>query len=258
MGAPPAHAFSDAPSATKAESTASGDRAPTEARSSAHPGSLPGGADAGQTPGQRLGRAHQQHVGLADQPQCPIGEHGEKRRHDRAQIGFADVVGMRPLAQHAARRQPRLRDLEELACEERGDAGHPRVGWLRHDDVVALVGQQEVRAAVARPRAGSADPRAADGSRGRRSVRPRPPRGRSPAPPRASSPWVSAEPSVTPLPRPRIAARCGDGCSSSGTCASRRCVSMSAASDASTLPSMDREVVPVSRRTATVAVEPSR
>ncbi len=73
-----------------------------------------------------------------------------------------------------------------------------------------------------------------------------------------SRPWVSAEPSVTPLPRPRMAAFFGAGCSSSGTCASIRCVSMSAASEASTLPSIDSEVVPASRRTATVPVEPSR
>ena len=42
------------------------------------------------------------------------------------------------------------------------------------------------------------------------------------------------------------------GCSSSGTCASRRCVSMSPEFEASTLPSMASDVDPASRRTATV------
>ena len=46
----------------------------------------------------------------------------------------------------------------------------------------------------------------------------------------------------------------GSGCSSSGTCASRRCVSMSPAFEASTLPSIASEVVPPALRTATVPV----
>ena len=73
-----------------------------------------------------------------------------------------------------------------------------------------------------------------------------------------SSGWRSADPSVTPLPRPRIAACRGAGWSSSGTCASSRWVSMSPAFDASTLPSMASDVVPAASRTATVTLAPSR
>ena len=56
---------------------------------------------------------------------------------------------MRPLAQHAARREPVARALEELPREERRDAGHPRVRRLRDDHVVRLPAEHQVRAAVA-------------------------------------------------------------------------------------------------------------
>ena len=89
-----------------------------------------------------------QDVGFADQPQRAVRKHRQERGDDRAEIRVADVVGVRPLAQHAARRQTGARDLEELAGEQRRDAGHPRVRRLRDDHVVLLVAEQQVRAAV--------------------------------------------------------------------------------------------------------------
>ena len=121
----------------------------------------------------------------------------------------ADVVGVRPLAQHAARRQAVARGLEELAREERGDAGHPRVRRLGDDDVVALAGEQQVRSPVADDEA-----RARVGQRAMILVVEEA-RGfddfaaRSRARSARSTGCVSAEPSVTPLPRPRIATRLG-------------------------------------------------
>ena len=79
----------------------------------------------------------------------PSGNDRQEGRDDRSQIGVADVVGVRPLAQHAARREPRARAFEELAREERRDARHPRVRRLRDDHVVGLRAEHQVRAAVA-------------------------------------------------------------------------------------------------------------
>ena len=61
----------------------------------------------------------------------------------------ADVVGVGPLAEHAAGRQAIAGGLEELPGEQDGDAGHPRVRRLRDDDVVAFARQQQVRPPVA-------------------------------------------------------------------------------------------------------------
>ena len=54
---------------------------------------------------ERLGRADEQHVAVADQPQRAVRKHRQKRGDDRLQVARADVVGVRPLAEHAARRQ---------------------------------------------------------------------------------------------------------------------------------------------------------
>ena len=50
----------------------------------------------------------------------------------------------------------------------------------------------------------------------------------------------------------------GSPCSNMGKCASNFCVSMSPAVDASILPSMASDNIPVKRFTDTVAVAPSR
>ena len=53
---------------------------------------------------------------------------------------------------------------------------------------------------------------------------------------------TSADASVTPLPNPMIATARGRSCSNSGRCASDFCVSMSSDVEASTFPSMAREM----------------
>ena len=58
---------------------------------------------------------------------------------------------------------------------------------------------------------------------------------------------------MTPLPRPMMQTSSAWPWISTGSSPSRRCVSMSPAFDASTLPSIASERVPVSRRTLTVA-----
>ena len=64
--------------------------------------------------------------------------------------GFADVVGVDPLADDAARRQPIARAFEKLLREQRRHAGNPRIRRLRDDHVVLAIGQQ--RDAIARRR----------------------------------------------------------------------------------------------------------
>ena len=104
---------------------------------------------------QRLGAADEQDVAVADQPDGAVGEDRGERGDDRPQVLGADVVGVRPLAQHAARGETRLGRGEELAGEERRDPGHPRVRRLRDDDVVLRAAEHQVGAAVAddQPRA---------------------------------------------------------------------------------------------------------
>jgi hypothetical protein len=70
-------------------------------------------------------------------------------RHDRSEVAFADRVGVRPLADDTAGGEARLCPLEELAREERGDAGNPGVRRLGNDHVVLLSRQQQVRTTVA-------------------------------------------------------------------------------------------------------------
>ena len=65
------------------------------------------------------------------------------------QIVRRDVVGVRPLADDAVRLEARARRLEEFAREQRGDARHPGIRRLRHDDVVLPGGEQQMRPAVA-------------------------------------------------------------------------------------------------------------
>ncbi len=79
----------------------------------------------------------------------PLGKTDRNVATIDLQIAAADVVGVRPLAQHAAGRQPIARALEKLPREERRDAGHPRVRRLRDDHVVRLPAEHQVRAAVA-------------------------------------------------------------------------------------------------------------
>ncbi len=171
----------------------------------------------------------------------PSGNTDRKVATIDLQVVGADVVGVGPLAEHAARLEAIAGGLEELAGEERGDASHPRVRRLGNDDVIALAGQQEVGPAVADDDARAWVERAPDDCPRRSTAPPPRPRAKSRAHRRCAIGWVSAEPSVTPLPRPRMATRFGSGWSSSGTCASSRCVSMSPAFDASTLPSMASE-----------------
>ena len=96
-----------------------------------------------------VSRADQQQVASAHHPQRALRKHRSERPDDRLQILRADVVGVRPLAEQAVRFQARARGLEELPREERRDAGHPRIRRLRHDDVVALRRQQQMRSPVA-------------------------------------------------------------------------------------------------------------
>ena len=97
----------------------------------------------------RCDGANQEQVALADQPHRAVREDRREGGHNRLQIGIGDFVGVRPLAEDAARLQPRARGREELAREERGDAGHPWVGWLRDNDIVLARRQSQVRPAVA-------------------------------------------------------------------------------------------------------------
>ena len=83
-------------------------------------------------------RTHEEHVVVADEPGGAVGKHAQKGGRNRSQIAGADVVGVGPLAEDAAGRQPVARLGEELAGEERRDAGNPRVRRLRDDHVVAL------------------------------------------------------------------------------------------------------------------------
>ncbi len=61
----------------------------------------------------------------------------------------ADVVGVRPLADDAARSETIAHGAEKFAREERRDARDPRIRWLRYDDVVLTGRQEQMRAAVA-------------------------------------------------------------------------------------------------------------
>ena len=240
------------------DSTESGAVAPTDARSAA----TPGRRHAVAIPAMRRSAARSTRSAARRLRPPATGCHSETPTGtwptmERRSVA-ADVVGVRPLAQHAAGRQTRLRHLEELAGEQRRDAGHPRIRRLRHDDVVLLAAEQEVGTAVADHQAGAPGSARAWWFSASKKREASTTSGEISSTSARSSAWVSAEPSVTPLPRPRMAAVFGAGCSSSGTCASIRCVSMSPAFEASTLPSIASDVVPASRRTATVPVAPSR
>ena len=78
-------------------------------------------------PAARLVRPDEEHVGLSDQPQRAVREHVHERRGDRAQIRIGDVVGMRPLAENPARREPLAGGQEEFAREECSDTRNPGI-----------------------------------------------------------------------------------------------------------------------------------
>ena len=152
----------------------------------------------------RIGGADQQQI-AARRPatSCP----GETPTRTSAtidlQVGGADVVGVRPLAEQAVGLEPRSRRLEELAGEERRDAGHPRVRRLGDDHVVAPRRQQQVRPAVADDQPDARRARGRCRSRVEEAPTPRRPPARSRRRRRgAPSPVAIAEPTVTPLPRP--------------------------------------------------------
>ena len=77
--------------------------------------------------GRAVGSDEKQ-VGGADQPHRPFRKHRGEGPHDRAEIGVADIVRVRPLTEKAVRFQTRARRLEKLPREQRGDAGHPGIG----------------------------------------------------------------------------------------------------------------------------------
>ena len=96
----------------------------------AHPGqvgdrlgaAVPDLGQRGDPRAHRLGAADEQDVAVANQPDRAVGEDRGEGGDDRPQVLGADVVGVRPLAQHAARGQTRPGRGEELAGEERRDA----------------------------------------------------------------------------------------------------------------------------------------
>ena len=76
---------------------------------------------------QWLVGTNQQQIAVPHQPDADLRKHRGKRGHDRPQIGVANVIGVRPLAEETPWPEPRLCRFEELAGEERGDPRHPRV-----------------------------------------------------------------------------------------------------------------------------------
>jgi hypothetical protein len=92
--------------------------------------------------------ANQEQVGFAHQPHRPVREDRREGVDDRSQVLLCDLVGVSPLAEHAAGLQSRARGLEKLARKERRDAGHPGIGRLRDDDIVLAGRESQVRAAV--------------------------------------------------------------------------------------------------------------
>ena len=118
-----------------------------------------------------------------------------------------------------ARRQPVARGDEELAGEERRNAGNPGVRRLRDDHVVLAARQQQMRSAVADDQMRARIVERVLVGVAEVAARPRPPPAKSRPRRRAQSDDCSAAPSVTPLPRPMMPTSRGFSCSSSGRCA---------------------------------------
>ena len=134
----------------------------------------------------------------------PSGNTERKVATIDSQVVVADVVGVRPLAQDAAGRQAGLRALEELLREERRDAGHPRVRRLRDDDVVRAARRASGACGRRRRSAGCAGSASASWFSVSKKREASTTSGEISRTSPRSSGCVSAEPSVTPLPRPRI------------------------------------------------------
>ena len=176
------------------------------------------------------------------QPQRGVREHGEERPDLHLHVGRRQVVVVEPLGEEAARREPVARGLEELAREQVGHAGDPRVRRLRDDHVEG----PGARSRWLRPSRNTSAKRGSrrSGSRERRRNRARP--ARSPARSRRtralSIGCAAAAAAVAPAPQPITSARRGDACSSSGTCARNFCVTTSSVPlPASVLPFTDRK-----------------
>ena len=161
----------------------------------------------------------------------PFGNTDVKVATIDRRVTLADGVGVRPLADDAARREPRARAFEELAREERGHAGNPRIRWLGDDHVVLLAREQQVRSSVA-----DDQPCARIGERpvilGVEEARRLDHLGRNLDDIRAPIGWLSAAPSVTPLPRPTMATLRGSGAAAAAGARRSFCVSMSLRFDA--------------------------
>lgn len=70
-------------------------------------GTSPMVGDPAQSWCERFGRSNEKHVAVADQPERAVREDGEKRGDDRHEVAGADVIGVCPLAQQTAGREPR-------------------------------------------------------------------------------------------------------------------------------------------------------
>ena len=97
----------------------------------------------------RIERRHHQHIVVVHHPRRAVGEDRRERGDDRAQVRLAHGVGMGPLADDAARCQPRTRAFEELPCEERRHARNPGVRRLGNDHVVLTAREKQMRTSVA-------------------------------------------------------------------------------------------------------------
>ena len=105
---------------------------------------LPATGDIRQHAVNRTGRGDEKDVAVAGQPCRGIGKYRKEGRDDRSEIRAGDVVGMRPLADHAARGEAAPRRGKELPREQRRDARHPGIRRLGDDDVVELRCQQQM------------------------------------------------------------------------------------------------------------------
>ena len=84
-----------------------------------------------------------------------LRQRGDHAEHE----AVVDLVQVQPLREHAVRREIRLDATVELRREQTGDARHPRIRRLRHDEVELLARAPRSRRARRRSRTPSADRR---------------------------------------------------------------------------------------------------